>query len=469
MVEKKNSLAKNTLLLSIGTFLTKGLSFIMVPLFSRWLSTSDYGLFDLLCTYVSLLIPLIGLASNEAIFRFAVDKENNNDKAVYITNGFVIFFTNSLIAFIILLLVRIFFKWELALYFYILLLGEVFNIYLRGFLRGIKKLSIFATSNVITTICTALGTTLLVKCCDMGLKGIILGYAVGYIIGDIIIVAISGYKEYFKIYLVSISVIKEMIGYSYALIPNNLAWWIINVSDRTIIKIILGTAANGVYAIAYKIPNICSAIFSTFGVSWQQAATETLNDSERNTYYNSVYNKVIVILVSISCAILSVNGWLFRYVFDSTKYIDAHLYAPILVTGTIFSSLSLFYGGIQISYKLPKENGITTVVGAVVNVVVHLILVNIIGLYAAGFSTLMSQVVVCMLRRVKLKDKMTLSFEKRTIVMMIIYCYFFACSYYIYNDIFNGFNFVIAVIIFIVVNIDYIKKVVAKINIKRKK
>ena len=58
-MKSKDSLMKNTLLLSMGTFLTKGLSFIMVPFFSKWLSTAEYGSFDLMATYVTLLLPLI--------------------------------------------------------------------------------------------------------------------------------------------------------------------------------------------------------------------------------------------------------------------------------------------------------------------------------------------------------------------------------------------------------------------------
>ena len=54
MKKSNDSLAKNTILLSIGTFMTKGLSFIMVPIFSRWLSTEDYGTFDLLCMLLYL-------------------------------------------------------------------------------------------------------------------------------------------------------------------------------------------------------------------------------------------------------------------------------------------------------------------------------------------------------------------------------------------------------------------------------
>lgn len=464
-MSKKNSLAKNTLLLSIGTFLTKGISFIMVPLFSRWLTISDYGTFDLLCTYVSLLVPMIGLASNEAIFRFSIEKEKASEKAVYVTNGLFIFAFNSLIAFIAVAICYFVFDWKLAFYFYLLLLGEVYNIYLRGFLRGIKQLGIFAKGNVIITACNAVAATVFIKVFNLGLEGMILGNAIGYIVGDIIIVAISGYVKYFNVKLFSLAEIKHMIKYSYALIPNSLAWWVINVSDRTIIKVLLGTAANGIYAVAYKIPNICSSVFSTFGVSWQQAATEMLDANERNAYYNKVYNKMLVILLSINCGVLSVNAWLFRYIFD-LKYIDSHLYAPILVTGTLFSSIALFYGGIQISFKMPKENGITTVIGAVVNIAVHLACIKFIGLYAACVSTLLSQVVVCGLRRFKLKNEVSIKFDKLSMAMIVIYIYFFASSYIIYNDIFNVINFVIAGVIFLYVNRDYANKILAKVRKK---
>ena len=67
---KKTSLMKNTLLLSIGTMMTKGINLLMIPLFSRWLSTEDYGMFDLFVTYVSLLIPFISCQVRMRFFVF---------------------------------------------------------------------------------------------------------------------------------------------------------------------------------------------------------------------------------------------------------------------------------------------------------------------------------------------------------------------------------------------------------------
>ena len=88
---KKNDLAKNTLLLLIASLLTKGLQFLMIPFFSSWLSIENYGTFDVVCTYITLLIPLVSFATADSVFRFSVDLDFNGRKK-YVTNGFFIYF-----------------------------------------------------------------------------------------------------------------------------------------------------------------------------------------------------------------------------------------------------------------------------------------------------------------------------------------------------------------------------------------
>lgn len=462
-MSRNNSLAKNTLLLSIGTMLTKGLSFLMVPFFSKWLSASDYGIFDLLSTYVMLLLPIIGLSSNEAVFRFSMDAKCENEKKKYITNSLMIFTINSGILLIVLWTAKIALGWELALYFFILSIGEIYNLHLRGFLRAIKRLDIYSFANAIITLATAVVTPFLILGVGLQLEGIILGYGLGYIIGDIIIVVWTRYWRYISVKCISVEGMKELIQYSYALIPNSLAWWFINVSDRTIINAVLGPASTGVFAIAHKIPNILSSVFSVFSVSWQQAATEALDNEERNRYYNAIYNKMTIVLLSLCCGVLSLNSWLFNFVFDP-KYFDAYLYAPVLITGTVFATISQYYGSLQISFKQPKENGITTVIGAGVNIVVHLAMIHAFGLFAAAISTLVSQLIVCMLRNYRLRRFVKIQFSSETMVYFVVYILFLISAYYITNQIFNIVSVIIASIVVLWANRDFVGKVMTKVK-----
>lgn len=460
---KNNSLTKNTIMLSIGTILTKCLSFIMVPLFSRWLSAEDYGSFDLLCTYVTLLVPFIGLATNQALFRLAQDAKTKEGVAKYTTNSLFVFTLNIILSFVCCTALKIVINYDIAYCFFFLLASETLLTYFRGFLRAIRRLDIYSFASAISTVFSAIFVTFLIKFLGLKLEGIIIGYAIGYTAGCIIIVFWSRYYEYFKPKSISLNVLKEMIGYSYPLIPNTIGWWVINVSDRLIIKLFLGPVSNGIYAIAYKIPNILSSIFDVFNVSWQQAAVESLDSKEKLSYYNSVLNKLIRILTSLCCLILSTNFVLFRFVFD-TKYITSHLYSPILVAGVIFTSLSQFFGGLQISLKRPKENGVTTVIGAISNVVVHLIFVNFIGLYAAAISTLFSQIVVCTTRFCKLRDKISFKIEKPTVFCIFAFLYFNICAYFIMMTPLCVINLIFAFLIFVMINREKINSIIRSIT-----
>lgn len=454
---KKTNLEKNTFILSLGIFLNKGLMFIMVPFFSRWLSTEDYGTFDVFTTYVALLIPFITLGCSNAVFRLAVDKDRIEDKIFYISNGAMIVIIDSIIALGALLLVQLFIPIHSFSSFCVMLVCEVLDNYFQGYLRAIKKLDMYALCKSLGTVFTAAFVTIFIRVLHMKLDGILLGYALGFLVSDLMVCLLTKYPSYFSLRAFSIKGIKELLSYSLPLIPNDISWWIINVSDRSIIKMFLGAAANGIYAIAYKVPNICSAVFGVFNISWQESASEVVNDEDRNVFFQNVFSKMLSVLLSLCGGMLSCNFILFDWIFDN-KYYEARLYAPILVSSIIFASLSQFYGGIQISLKRPKENGITTVIGALVNLVVHFALVRIIGLYAAAVSTIISNITVMTLRQYKLRDIFTVHLSREIVVYSLIYCYFFVFCYIDTILVIRVINLLLAGIVFVIVNKDFIKR-----------
>lgn len=462
---EKDSLMKNTILLSIGALLTKGLAFVLVPFFSRWLTTEDYGTFDLIGTYVSLLIPLITLACGEAIFRFSIDSNDEEGKKAYVTNGLLILVANLLLVFVLVEIGNLFWHIGLITSFFLLLIGELLNNHLQAFLRATKRLDIYSFCSAITTIGFGIFVFIFVRIFNMGLAGMICGYAVGYLFGDIILIIWTKYWRFLDLDKISLETIKQMVSYSYVLIPNSLSWWVLNVSDRLIIKFALGAAANGIYAISYKIPNLCSAIFGMFSISWQQQASLLKEEKERQNYFQRIFNQTLSTLLSLCAGILSCNFLFFNYIFDS-KYYEARLYAPILAVAIVFMSLSQFFGGIQISLKQPKENGITTVIGAVVNLVVNIVLIKFVGLYAAALSTLISNIVVTETRRIRLKNRYIFKIKKYNWIYIIFFTYFFIMSYFIRDLRINVINLLLASCFCVFVNreivIKFINKFVAK-------
>lgn len=464
MSKNENRLAKNTVMLSICTLLNKGLLFLMVPLFSRWLTVEEYGNYDVLATYVSLLIPIITLASSNAVFRLTVDKNELDSKKFYISNGFLIVIVNLIISIILIAFLSIIFGWHHYVVFILLMVGEVLDNYCQGYLRAIKKLNIYALCKTVTVIFTAIMVTLLVRVYSLGLDGILLGYAFGFYISDVIVIVVTKYWKYFSFNSFSRNGIKELVLYSYALIPNDISWWIINVSDRTIIKLVLGTAENGIYAIAYKVPNLCAAVFGVFNISWQEAAIDAIEDKDRGVYFNAIYNKMLAILISLCAGILSCNFLLFDYIFDA-KYSDARLYTSILVTAIIFSILAQFFGGIQISLKRTKANGTTTIIGAVVNLTVHLALVYFIGLYASALSTLMANITVSVMRKKMLEGDFYFKISQKNVLFVGCYLYFVIMAFFDIPLSLSITNLILACIMFVYINKNFLRNFLNKLHL----
>ena len=175
----KNNLAKNTLILSICTLLNKGLLFVMIPLFSRWLTTSEFGSYDLYATYITLLIPLITLSCGDAVFRLAVDKSKVEEKKYYFTNGISIVFSNLAISVFLLLMVGKIFSWDVRHAFVLLLIGDVLDNYFQSYLRALKKLNLYAYTRTISVIIISITTTVLIRIFGLGIEGILYGYATG--------------------------------------------------------------------------------------------------------------------------------------------------------------------------------------------------------------------------------------------------------------------------------------------------
>lgn len=463
MENRSKRLVKNTAILSFGTLCTKGIMFLMTPLFTRWLSQSDYGIFDLIITYTALIIPLITLNCSEAVFRLLLD-QNEEKKKNIVMNAIVI----DLIGFLITLVIAITLSAindafrSIIVYFSILLVLEAINTFFTMLARGEKQLNLYTISNIIFVFSMVIFVTIFVKGLNWGLGGILLGYSMGYIFSIIFMAIKLKVKKYISLRNINKKAVKEMLNYSIPLIPNALSWWIVNVSDRTIVSIILGSSANAIIAVANKIPNLCQTIFNVFHLSWQENATETITDKDRDIYYTNIMNNMVLILVSICIVVLSGNFLIFKILFTQ-EYFPAYYQVPILIVSILISMLAQFIGGIYIAKKDSKKNGKTTVLAAIINIIVHLSLIKFIGIYAATISTLISYIVLFIIRYIDIKKTIDIKFKKSTVIALAILAYFFIATY-INNLYLNCINLFFAILYFFVSNKNNLKIVLNKLN-----
>ena len=460
-MKREEKLVKNTAILTIGTVFSSLFSFFLVPVFSHWLSESEYGNYDLFLTYVTLLIPVVTLSCGEAAFRFLLDSKEEGEKRNILNCTWFIACIGTIVGIIAILV--IFPILHLSCMFPFIALFISFMLYNQGnfIARGFRKLTIYTVSNILYLIMMAIFVTWFVFFEKKGLAGILYGNAIGHFIGFLYMFVRCRMWKYISFTLPKLTDIKKQIGYSAPLIPNSVSWWVVNVSDRTIITVVLGSALNGIYAIAYKLPSLCSTVFGVFHMSWLESAVDSLNDEDRNDYTNGVFNNIFPFCFSVATGVLACNRYFYKWIWDP-KYANGHVFVWILLCGMCFSFLAQFLGGLLIAEKRTKANGTTTVVAAIINIIVHIALVKSIGLYAAAISTMVSYLSLFIIRMVMLNKAYQLKINYKSISSVVVFG-LTAALQFIDSDIMGFALILCAAIYFVIINKKLIFSIAKKL------
>lgn len=428
--QQEKTLFKNTGILAIGTVLTKCISFLIVIFYSSWLTATEYGRFELFVSYISLLIPMFSLSCGEAIFRMMLDGEDRNDHKKLVTSGLFVYLVGFVLCVCVVFgMFRATFAGYMS-HFVLLYAAEAFFNFMTFVVRGTRKLGSYAIAGVINTLVMSLSATILVRFLGLGLKGLIIAYTLGYLSASLLLVVKTRVTGLISLSKASFNTVKNMLKYSVPLIPNSIAWWIASASDRTIVSINLGDSYTGTYSIAHKIPSLCVIIYNVFHLSWQENATDALKEGgDVSGYFNRIFNRILPTLLSVSIAVLSINYYMYQFVFDE-KYIDGYSHVWILVAATVFSFLAQFVGGIFIALKKPSINGVTTVIAALTNVVFDLATIRYIGLYAASLSTLVAYVVFLIIRLIVIRKHFRLKLKKKNLMYCALFIYFITAQFW---------------------------------------
>ena len=238
-------------------------------------------------------------------------------------------------------------------------------------------------------------------------------------------------KLYSKINMemVDFKLLKDMYKYSIPLIPNGISWWIVNVSDRSIISWVIGAGANGLYAISNKFPTIISSLTGIFNLSWSESAALHINAEDRDEFFSDITNTVIKLFTALGVGMIACMPFVFPILIDS-KYEGAYQYIPILVLGTVFNVVICLYSQVYLAKKLSKQVATTAIIGAIINIVINVLFIKKIGLYAASISTAISYFVMMVYRHIDLKKYINIKIEKGLILKTILIFTFAIILYY---------------------------------------
>ncbi|MFR9191866.1 MAG: lipopolysaccharide biosynthesis protein [Anaerovoracaceae bacterium] len=395
---KYTTLVSNTFLISIGTFGSKLLTFFMVRFYTEVLTPSDYGTADLIMQGANLLFPVISMGIVEGVFRFALGNPKKR-RNIFSAGVWVITGGSAVLAAVTGL------TWSADLFDDVLWLMAIYTIascyhsLCAQFIRAQGKMALYAGQGILNTV-LVIGLNILFL---LVFKWGITGYVLSTAVADILCSGFLVFKEKLWQYLTvkpGKGLLAHMLRYSVPLIPTTIFWWITSVSDRYMITAFLGSDANGIYAVAAKIPTLLTLMATIFLEAWQfSAIAESAGErKEHIRFYSKIWKIFMSAMFLAGGVVIALSQWEIR-VLSADEYYSAWQYIPLLSAAMIFSSFVTFAGSIYVVEKKSLLSFGTSMAGAAVNILLNLILIPTeLGIQGAVIATFSSYFLVFLIR-----------------------------------------------------------------------
>lgn len=436
-MEREKKLAKNTCILAIGKLSSKFFTFLLLPLYTSSLLPEDYGTVDVLQTVIGLILYFVTLQIESSIFRFIIDDRQDAEKnGGYISTGLAVVFCNLIITTLIILFIHTIAPITYAALFIACLWSDAISLILRNISRGLGHNVVYSVSSFAITIVSLAINIVLILGFDIGAESILVALAVSNAVGSFIILFREKLWRYISLNRVSKEKLKEMLRYSVPLVPNAISWWVANTSDRILILAFLGSAMNGIYAAANKIPTIYTTIFSVYNLAWTESVSMAIKDKDVGEFVDTMMNRSYRALTFLAMGIICCMS-LFFNVLVGENYADSYVHIYILMVAIFVNSLCSLYGGIFTAFKASRIIGVTTIIGAAVNLVFNLVFIKTIGLFAASLSTLISYIIIFFIRKHYADALIKVKWSKKFTLEAVIALGIVSFGYFRKNNILN--------------------------------
>lgn len=399
-MNKYKTLASNTMLISVGTFGSKLLVFFMVRFYTGYLTPSDYGTADLITQTANLLFPLISLGITDGVFRFAIDKKGARSSVL--TTGLYTITAGSILFVAIVPLLRFVpgfdgYIWLIALF----TMASCYHALCAQYIRGTGNTMLFAFQGIINTALVIGLNILFLAVFSLGITGYVLSVAIANLICTAFLI-LKGKLWRHLVWIPKRGMLHQMLRYSIPLIPTTVFWWITSVSDRYMVSAFLGIGANGIYAVAYKIPTILTILSTVFMEAWQfSAVTEAQGDkSEHILFYSKIWSAFQAAMFVSAALVIAFSQAEIR-LLATDGYYSAWNYIPLLSAAMVFASFSTFMGSVYVVTKKSTLSFWTAMAGAVLNIILNLLLIpSSLGIQGAAVATFTSYFAVFVIRAV---------------------------------------------------------------------
>lgn len=391
LVQKYNNMpvqVKASLWFLICSFLQKGISMLSTPIFTRILSTEEYGQFNVFNSWYGIVTIFVSMnlyygVYTQGLVKFDDDKKVFSSSLQGLSTTLVLFWT-------ILYLIGYQFwnkLFSLTTVQMLAMLVMVWTTAVFNFWASEERVEYRYKKLVILTLLVSFAKpvlgVILVLFSEDKVTARILGLAIVELIGysGLYFVQMRRGKKFF-----SAKYWKYSLLFNIPLIPHYLSQVVLSSSDRIMISSMIGDSQAGIYSLAYALSSIMvifnSALTSTLNPwIYQKIKAKKINDIASVAYASlliiAVVNLILILLAPEAVAIFAPNA-----------YREAIYVIPPVALSVYFMYSYDLFAKFAFYHEKTKLIMLASVVGAVLNIVMNYLFIGWFGYMAAGYTTL---------------------------------------------------------------------------------
>lgn len=388
-------LGRNIGIYSLGNIALRSSAFLLIPIYTRYLSIDNYGVLDICIITMQILIVFMTLGMPQSLVRFYGEHEIEEKTGSLFTTSITINLFGCLVFSIVILLLRnplskLFFSQD---YSFILVLVCLISV-ARSLTQS--SLSYFRAKNqafVYSAISLAIMVGLMalniifVIILRKGIIGILQSYL--FVYGSAA-VCISAYIFLKTKPNISRSVAQKLLYFGLPLILSMSGWFIIQMSSRYFLVNFSGLTEVGIYGLGYRVVTILQIVIV---MPFQLAFGPFIFSHERDPELKAKISSILTYLLVLLFASTWITGFLAKLIIRiiaPPEYQQAYLVVLLMLPSIV--ALGVYYWAASLLHLKKKTLliGFFIACSALINVLLNLWLIPKYGWFGAATSTNLS-------------------------------------------------------------------------------
>lgn len=379
---------KASLWFAVCNIVQKGIALLSTPIFTRILTTEQYGVYTVYQSWYQIIVIFATLNLSAGVFNNGLLKyEGREDEFTSSMQGLST--TITMILFAVYLCAMDFWNnlFGLSTLFVMAMFVELIFVPAYNFWSVRQRFDYKYRKIIVTTIIIAFGSPVLgvisVLSTSYKAEARVLSYVLVQVaVGLFFYIrnTIKGKRFFDK------KIWKFALAFNIPLIPHYLAFQVLNQSDRIMISKMISTGTAAIYSVAYSIAMMMTIITNAINHTLIPYTYKALKSKDYKGIRKNA--NMLLILIGSGCILAMAFAPEIIKLFAAEQYYDAIWVMPPLAASVYFMFLYPLFGNVEFFYEKTIYATIASCIGAVTNIVLNLIFINIFGYFAAGYTTL---------------------------------------------------------------------------------